>query len=855
MGSSSSLLSMIELPDVVQAIGQGRRSGALVVGNGKDVHRLFFDQGCVCAVVSDAPGSLYHGLVWTRIAPPQQFVRWGVKNAATMADLNLAQRLLKEGHIAQDAIRDAVDCCIEEAFTDILGWSDVSFNFQMDAEVSGWAAFQRDLGTRLAPNALLMESMRRQDELRRIDREMPRTWDMLVREGGFVEQLPQHAAAFLAAWRAERPVGAIIELSCLPPWQVKQALDWLMGADVLRMADGNELVVAADNARRNGQPRNAEGLYRRAVELGAGGGRVFQSLAELAQRRGDSERAARDYLRAAGEFEVTNPASAVLALRSALPLTENKEEPLRLLLGIYQRLEEQEECIDTLFQLAQYHEERDELDKSMVAVREAQQQGADPIRCSQVLAALAMLLQNEEEALVNLEVVVRLASGTDRAGEAMSARHQILLIQPGRCAIALEYARYLVANKDSDGAAETLANALEASERESTEQMEVEMRELLARLRPEDQANHAWLIKAYQSREDRAGASKQLEMMLQVQEQEGNHAGMAETLERMLQLGGDQQATLRRLARVQSVLERDRQARVSWIGCVRAARKAGDLVGARAACEEGLGLYSHDSDLHAMLADIANRQGQFDLAENHFRRAIFLARGAGDLAAAAELLGDLISLRPNDVVARRDLADVALDRGDPQSDHVLDEFIRFAVQAADIGLAIDGARKRVRHAERSDFAPRHELVELLRRAGRAQEELKEGQALVDDLVAANEYDQALSLVQSLVASHDQNADLLIQLASLYEALDDASNAVRFLRYAVPLLQREERTDRALEVLDDLGRMTADNPEIARARQLVEQGVMVNWAAIRGERALASKQRLVDSTGSGTPVES
>ena len=854
-GSSNSLMSMIELPDVIQSVGQQRRSGVLIVTSGRKERRFHFTAGMLCGLTTPGPGTLYHGILWCRLASARDLASWGVSAVKPSSDLALATRLIEQGRLSSDAIRDAIDCSIEEALTEVLGWSDIQFRFDLNPAPDPWADHQRELGISLPPHALLMEAVRRQDEQRRITREAPKNWDLLLRQPVFVESLPDHAAAFLQAWRDDRPVGAIAELACLPPWRVHMAYDWLLGAGVLRLADANELIIAGDRCRRQGQLRSAEGFYRRSIELGGGGGRVLLALGELAEQRRDHGRAALDYLQAAEELQVSDPSNAVLALRNAVRLGEDKITPLKQLLDIYRRMEEHEECIDILFQLAGHHEERDEIEASMAAVREAQQYGADPIRCSQVMAALALLIDNTAEALLHLEVVARTAGDQGQHDAVMTARRQMLRLAPQRGDIVYAQAKDLMATGERSETVSIIKNLFAQAEPELTEEIDIALHELLAELCPDEETHHAWLIQAYHQREDRAGVAKQLEMMLQVQQQEENLEAQADTLQRLIELGGQPHQHLRHLALVQDQRGLHREAARHWRACIRELRAAGDINGALHTGRDALTEHGNDPSLHALLADIANRSGQTETAERHFRRALLLARGSNDLELARSLLSELISIRPNDVILRRDLAEVAIETASEDRDHLLDDCINVAMRSHDLGLAIDASRQRIRLGSGDHFAVRIGLIELLRRTGRGQEELQEGQGLIEAMVEDGALDRALEAVQRLVASHPQNPDLLIQMAELHEALGDTANAVRFFRHAVPLLQREERPDRAREIIGELLRLTGANPEIARAGQMIADGVIVNWQSIREHLALASKQRIADQTEDSTAAGS
>ena len=62
-----------------------------------------------------------------------------------------------------------------------------------------------------------MESLRRQDELRRLVKLIPARWDLLKRLAKpLPEDLEDGQRAVMRAWREGRPAGAVIELAGIP---------------------------------------------------------------------------------------------------------------------------------------------------------------------------------------------------------------------------------------------------------------------------------------------------------------------------------------------------------------------------------------------------------------------------------------------------------------------------------------------------------------------------------------------------------------------------------------------------------------------------------------------------------------
>ncbi|MDA3961290.1 MAG: DUF4388 domain-containing protein [Planctomycetota bacterium] len=848
---SSGDLTIIELPDLLQSLGQSGRTGILEVNSGYNSARVYLQGGNIVALVTDEP-VLLSALRWLGIATPESIAEAGIANAGSLTDSELAKRLLELDVIPDDGLRDAVDIHIEEGFTDLLSWTGVSFDFQTESSADAWGALQMELGTSIPPGGLLMEGLRRVDELKRVVDIVPARWDLLIREPGQIDttRFDVNCQAVLRAWREGRPSGAVLQLSNLPPWQAAISVSALIEQGVFRLAEGQELVVYADKSRSGSQYRTAEGLYRRALERGAVVGRVHLALAELAERRGDEKQAAADYFSAATGVADNNPADAVLAFRSCMRLGGDREACLQGLLVIYNRLDEADDCCDVLFELATFYEELDRLDEAMTAVRDAQKHGADAIRCMQVLAALALMADDQAEAVVHLEQVIRTAEAEEGRGtDVTAARRQLLLLEPGRCELALRHAKSLEANAQADEALKVLRRALAADDVQATEDVLVRLREFLGKLDPSDSGNHEALAKAYSAREDRAGASSHLLALARSQEAAGKLEDLADTFEQILALGGDVADTQVRLARTLNQLGRDGGAVEAWRRAVAAGLEAGDLDQARLWADEAVIQYPNAVSLRELLAVVANRAADRVAAEAAYRAAAALALGTDDKDRAQRLLQQAHALCPEDLVLRMQLVDLIAAGGGTDVDAAIADFVRFLVRSENLGLALEWTRRRVACAAPPAMGARSELVELLRRMGRAQEELAAGRDLFGDLCEHGEYEAALEILQRLVASHSRNADLVLQLAELQEALSNEGDAVRFYRHATTLYQQEDRVDDAATCLGHIERLVPDDPEVIRARQQLEDGQAINWSAIRQERAVASKQRLADDTQS------
>jgi tetratricopeptide (TPR) repeat protein len=358
--------------------------------------------------------------------------------------------------------------------------------------------------------------------------------------------------------------------------------------------------------------------------------------------------------------------------------------------------------------------------------------------------------------------------------------------------------------------------------------------------------SHDWLADAYERRRDRDGASKQLKLAAQAQEKAGDFTELAETLERIIEIGGARADTYGWLARTRLKLKQDHLAVEAWAKTIDAVVEAGRLKEARPLVEEALASVPSSVELRSRLAQIANREGDRVTASRQFVAAADLASGGGQLAAAREMLVQACRLRADDLVLRLRLAGVAEELGDAKLDEVLAEVVNVAVRSSNFGIALEYARKRIAAAGGLAYNPRLELIELLRLSNDSAGQLAAGKQLLDDLLQQGEFEKAVEVLSRLVASHPKNSELVLQLAEVNAALGDERQAFRFYRHAIPLLQLDDKVTEAKTALDLLEGMCEDDekPAVGLARERLERGQVVDWDKIRRELEQGQRRKAV-----------
>lgn len=844
--SSSTMLALVDLPTLIQAISTQRRTGTLSVSQEKHQRKIYFSAGQIRAFCGPEPEMFAQSLVWAQILAPAQLSECLRECPAGYSEVKVIEVAQRKGLLTRDGILDTMDCYIEEGFAEMVGWSAPAMNFVQDLAGDAWAKYQAKVGVNVAASTMLLEALRRQDELKSIQAFVPDTWDVLVRESHENPgDLSADEQAVLGAMDENRSFHELGAITGMPVFRLSRVVVRLRQLNILRLASPAEVTAQADRAYANNQANEAYGLYQRAMALGVKNGRISLLVAELAESIGNQSSAARAFVTAASHL--TDPESAAAALKHALRLGHDQWTPLSQLLNIYRQSGNTQEAIAVLMQLAEYHESNNLLDQAAQAVREAQELGADASVCATVLARLAGLEGDMEQAVLQLEIAARAYHELGRNLESANAYRQLNEILPGRCDYALEYAKLLNGMDRNDEAAATLRRSL-ANQHGASEDVLVAVYEMLAQVAPGDAQVHEWLVKAHQRMKNREGATEHLQLLAAAQEKEGDYPGLAETLEKILELGGDQVDILKRLALVYFCLGQERRANDTLCRGIDAAVALGHLKEARQLGNDAVDMDPSSLQLRIRLAHIYNREGDRANAIHHYRAAVNLARGIGNLETARSMLFQVLKLRPDDLQVRLDIAEIALEIKDPNADKFLRDLVRFAVRTNNFGLALERARARVQLAGGLAISQRMELVELLRRIGDKDNELKVGKELLNDLLEHGEFEEGVSFLQRLVASHSRNADLVLQLGEIYAGLGDNRQAQRYYRHGVCLLQIEGRNQEAARVLDELEAMGSDLESVAMARDILEKGQTLEWEAIRWSLSQGPLKKLSESSG-------
>jgi Domain of unknown function (DUF4388) len=191
-------LRTMSLPDILQWIAGGRKTGALQLERRGVQKRLAFKEGTIFSSWSNDPReSLGQFLVSQRFITEEQLFR-ALLSQEKEGRL-VGSILVESGMLSEDDLRRALRIKAEETIYDLFHWEEGGFEFKED-ELPEKVHVHLDL----AVQGVILEGIRRVDEWARIRRVFPtmRTTFTVRDDGGEADALDRKALALAAAGKS-----------------------------------------------------------------------------------------------------------------------------------------------------------------------------------------------------------------------------------------------------------------------------------------------------------------------------------------------------------------------------------------------------------------------------------------------------------------------------------------------------------------------------------------------------------------------------------------------------------------------------------------------------------------------------
>lgn len=161
-------LKEASLPDVLQLLAMGKKTGCLSITNRNSFGYIYFDRGRICyaSVVNrrDRLGDMM--LKSGEITQAQ--LDAALTAQAKRPDTPVGRLLVEAGAVTADQLHAAVDVQIREAVYFLFTWHQGTFNFEPDVAPEG-----QDHVVSINPESLLLEGARRVDEWSLVEKKIP----------------------------------------------------------------------------------------------------------------------------------------------------------------------------------------------------------------------------------------------------------------------------------------------------------------------------------------------------------------------------------------------------------------------------------------------------------------------------------------------------------------------------------------------------------------------------------------------------------------------------------------------------------------------------------------------------------
>jgi tetratricopeptide (TPR) repeat protein len=220
------------LPDVLQLLAMGKKTGCLSVTHRSNFGYIYFDKGRITyASIVNRRDRIGDMLVKAGSITTEQ-LQAAIDAQGKHRDKRIGDLLVELGFITRDALHEHVRVQIEEAVYLLFTWSEGTFNFEADVHPE-----RQDLLVSIAPESLMLEGARRVDEWGQIEKKIPSfdtifdpDWRKLA-----ATDLPlsTEQQTVLQHLDGRRDVAAVAEASGLVEFEVGKALYGLLTAGLI----------------------------------------------------------------------------------------------------------------------------------------------------------------------------------------------------------------------------------------------------------------------------------------------------------------------------------------------------------------------------------------------------------------------------------------------------------------------------------------------------------------------------------------------------------------------------------------------------------------------------------------------
>jgi len=255
------------LPDVLQLLSMGKKTGCLSVTHRSNCGYIYFDRGKISyASIVNRRDRIGDMLVKAGTISSEQ-LQEAIETQSKQRDKRIGDLLVDLEFLTREELHQHVRVQIEEAVYLLFTWNEGTFNFEADVHPD-----RQDLLVSINPESLLLEGARRVDEWSLIEKKIP-SFDMVFdadRKKLDATQLPLSAEQVnvLDQLDGVKDITQLIEATGLVEFEVGKALYGLITAGLIHRVGRNSKVnVAAVPEGKAEEHRNLGVAFYRTTML------------------------------------------------------------------------------------------------------------------------------------------------------------------------------------------------------------------------------------------------------------------------------------------------------------------------------------------------------------------------------------------------------------------------------------------------------------------------------------------------------------------------------------------------------------------------------------------------------------
>ena len=272
-------LKEASLPDVLQLLAMGKKTGCLAVTHRNNFGYVYFDKGRICyaSIVNrrDRLGDLL--VKGGAISKTQLDAAIAAQSAHT--DKRLGELLIAQGAISREQLHERIRTQIEEAVYYLFTWTAGTFNFEGDVKPE-----EQDFLVSINPESLLLEGARRVDEWSLIEKKIP-SFDLVFdfdrkKAAGSEVELTREQEIVAELLDGRRDVATVIDESGLGEFDVGKSIFGLITAGFAHRVGRTKAAEPAVSDSRVDEHRNLGIAFYKTGMLDEAM-REFRRVAEL----------------------------------------------------------------------------------------------------------------------------------------------------------------------------------------------------------------------------------------------------------------------------------------------------------------------------------------------------------------------------------------------------------------------------------------------------------------------------------------------------------------------------------------------------------------------------------------------